>query len=156
MPILPPFSILAVVGILIYGWTAEYAVRWFARKTCAAVFAMGSLASVQSATTYIADAYMVHAASIISTGTWGCGDRNPNAVPAVHVRGEIEEDVRRRWTFGPLTCQPIRIAIMDGHLLRHRHHCPSDFEAWRFWRSASRIRRISWAASQSVSQSQLL
>lgn len=66
MPILLPFSILVIVGIFIYGWTAEYAVHWIAPNIGAAIFAMGTLASFQSATTYLVDAYTIHAASALA------------------------------------------------------------------------------------------
>ena len=66
MPILLPFSILVIVGVFIYGWTAEYAVHWIAPNIGAAIFAGGTLASFQSATTYIVDAYSIHAASALA------------------------------------------------------------------------------------------
>jgi multidrug resistance protein len=66
MPILLPFSILVIVGIFIYGWTAEHAVHWIGPNIGAAIFAMGTLASFQSATTYLVDAYTIHAASALA------------------------------------------------------------------------------------------
>jgi multidrug resistance protein len=66
MPILLPFSILVIAGIFIYGWTAEFAVHWIAPNIGAAIFAMGTLASFQSATTYCVDAYATHAASALA------------------------------------------------------------------------------------------
>jgi multidrug resistance protein len=66
MPILLPFSILVIAGVFIYGWTAEYAVHWIAPNIGAAIFAMGTLASFQSATAYCVDAYATHAASALA------------------------------------------------------------------------------------------
>lgn len=66
IPILLPFNILIIVGLFIYGWSAEYAVHWIAPNIGAAIFAMGTLAAFQSAATYIVDAYTIHAASALA------------------------------------------------------------------------------------------
>lgn len=66
MPILLPFSVLVIAGIFIYGWTAQYAVHWIVPNIGAAIFAMGTLASFQSATAYLVDAYTIHAASALA------------------------------------------------------------------------------------------
>lgn len=66
MPILLPFSTLVIIGIFVYGWTAQYAVHWIGPNIGAAVFAMGTLASFQAATAYLVDAYTVHAASALA------------------------------------------------------------------------------------------
>ncbi|KAF2191159.1 MFS general substrate transporter [Zopfia rhizophila CBS 207.26] len=54
---------LVSIGLFIYGWGIEKEVHWFVPVLGTAVFGFGSMATILSASTYLVDAYTIHAAS---------------------------------------------------------------------------------------------
>lgn len=69
MPLIVPFSLLVPMGLLIYGWSAQYTVQWIVPNIGAFFFGMGTIAAFQCVTTYIVDTYMRFAASAIAAVT---------------------------------------------------------------------------------------
>ncbi|KAH8681311.1 major facilitator superfamily domain-containing protein [Xylariales sp. PMI_506] len=69
VPMMVPGAVLVPVGLLIYGWTAEYKVHWIAPNIGACVFAAGSVIGFQCVQTFLVDAYTRYAASAIGAAT---------------------------------------------------------------------------------------
>ncbi|KAF2828448.1 MFS general substrate transporter [Ophiobolus disseminans] len=54
---------LVGVGLIIYGWTAHYAVHWIGPMIGTAIFGAGAMSAIFFTGTYIVDAYPLHSAS---------------------------------------------------------------------------------------------
>ena len=69
VPLMFPGSLLAPVGLFIYGWGAQYHTHWIVPNIGAAIFAAGVIMGFQCIQTYLVDAYTRYAASAISAAT---------------------------------------------------------------------------------------
>jgi multidrug resistance protein len=69
MPIVIPFSFLVPIGLLIYGWSAQYFVHWIVPDIGLFFFGMGTIAAFQCVTTYLVDSYARLAASAVAAVT---------------------------------------------------------------------------------------
>jgi multidrug resistance protein len=69
MPLVIPFSFLVPIGLLIYGWSAEYLVHWIVPDIGLFIFGMGTIAAFQCVTTYLVDTYARYAASAVAAVT---------------------------------------------------------------------------------------
>ena len=61
-----PGAVMIPVGLLIYGWSAQFKVFWLVPNIGAAIFAAGNQLIFQNCQTYIVDAYTRYAASAIA------------------------------------------------------------------------------------------
>ncbi|KAH9883830.1 MFS general substrate transporter [Xylariomycetidae sp. FL2044] len=68
-PLMVPGAILVPVGLLIYGWTAEYKTHWIGPNIGAFLLAMSMVTSFQCIQGYIVDAYPRYAASAVGAAT---------------------------------------------------------------------------------------
>lgn len=66
IPLVVPGSLLTVVGLFIYGWSARFRTHWIVPNVGAAIFALGSIMCFQGIQTYIVDTYTRYAASAIA------------------------------------------------------------------------------------------
>lgn len=62
-PLLMPGAILVPAGFFVYGWSVEYHAHWVVPNVGAFLFSGGIIISMQSITSYVLDAYPLHAAS---------------------------------------------------------------------------------------------
>ncbi|KAK3046918.1 hypothetical protein LTR09_011669 [Extremus antarcticus] len=69
VPLMFPGAIMVPVGLLIYGWTAQYRVHFIVPNIGAAIFAAGNQLVFQNCQTYIVDSYTRYAASAIAATT---------------------------------------------------------------------------------------
>jgi MFS family permease len=69
MPLVIPFSFLVPIGLLIYGWSAQYLVHWIVPDIGLFFFGMGTIAAFQCVTTYLVDSYARYAASAVAAVT---------------------------------------------------------------------------------------
>ena len=69
MPLVIPFSFLVPIGLLIYGWSAQYQVHWIVPDIGLFFFGMGTIAAFQCVTTYLVDSYARYAASAVAAVT---------------------------------------------------------------------------------------
>jgi multidrug resistance protein len=69
VPLMFPGAIMVPVGLLIYGWSAQYKVFWLVPNIGTAIFAAGNQLVFQNCQTYIVDAYTRYAASAIAATT---------------------------------------------------------------------------------------
>ncbi|EME46470.1 hypothetical protein DOTSEDRAFT_42977 [Dothistroma septosporum NZE10] len=65
VPILFVSSAFVVIGLLIYGWTAQARVHWIAPNIGAAIFSIGMILTLTALQSYAIDAYTLYAASAI-------------------------------------------------------------------------------------------
>ncbi|XWW97677.1 hypothetical protein V2A60_005663 [Cordyceps javanica] len=63
VPLMVPGAILVLVGIFIYGWTAQYHVHWIAPDIGIAIFGCGIILNTQAMQAYVTEAYLGHVAS---------------------------------------------------------------------------------------------
>lgn len=61
--LLLPGAILVPLGLLIYGWSAQFVLHWIVPNFGVALAAAGIITSMQTITAYIIDAYGMNAAS---------------------------------------------------------------------------------------------
>ncbi|QRW03446.1 major facilitator superfamily transporter [Ceratobasidium sp. AG-Ba] len=66
LPLLAIGSFLLPIGLLIYGWTAQYTVFWLVPDIGVLMFCIGMIASFLCIQTYIVDTYGLHAASAVA------------------------------------------------------------------------------------------
>lgn len=66
VPLLAMSAILTPIGLLIYGWTAEYRVHWIVPNIGACIFGIGNIVAFQCMQTYMVDAYTLYAASALA------------------------------------------------------------------------------------------
>ena len=69
VPLMFPGAIMVPIGLLIYGWSAQYRVFWLVPNIGTAIFAAGNQLVFQNCQTYIVDAYTRYAASAIAATT---------------------------------------------------------------------------------------
>ncbi|KAK4894740.1 hypothetical protein LTR10_011314 [Elasticomyces elasticus] len=69
VPLMFPGAIMVPVGLLIYGWTAQYHTFWLVPNIGTLIFAMGNQLVFQNCQTYIVDSYTRFAASAIAATT---------------------------------------------------------------------------------------
>ena len=66
VPLMFPGAIMVPIGLLIYGWSAQYRLFWVVPNIGTAIFAAGNQLVFQNCQTYIVDAYTRYAASAIA------------------------------------------------------------------------------------------
>ncbi|KAF8593324.1 MFS general substrate transporter [Ceratobasidium sp. AG-I] len=66
LPLLAIGSFWVPVGLLIYGWTAQYRVFWLVPDVGVFIFTIGTMGCYLCIQTYIVDAYGIHAASAVA------------------------------------------------------------------------------------------
>ncbi|KAK3062271.1 hypothetical protein LTS18_004466, partial [Coniosporium uncinatum] len=69
IPIMIPGAALVPMGILIYGWTAQYHLHWVLPNLGALVFSAGAMTGFSSMQTYVIDYYTSNSASAIAALT---------------------------------------------------------------------------------------
>ncbi|KAH9823618.1 MFS multidrug transporter-like protein [Teratosphaeria destructans] len=69
VPLMLLGSFSAPIGLLMSGWAAHYKVHWIAADIGFAIFAFGTMISIQCATNYMVDAYTTFSASAVGA-TW--------------------------------------------------------------------------------------
>lgn len=69
LPFLLHTSLFAPVGLLIYGWAAEYKVHWLVPILGTCLIAIGMICAFMPIGTYLVDAYTIHAASAMAANT---------------------------------------------------------------------------------------
>ena len=69
VPLMFPGAVMIPIGLLIYGWSAQYRVFWLVPNIGTAIFAAGNQLVFQNCQTYIVDAYTRYAASAIAATT---------------------------------------------------------------------------------------
>lgn len=69
VPLMFPGAIMVPVGLLIYGWSAQFRVHWIVPNIGTAIFAAGNQLVFQNCQTYIVDSYTRFAASAIAATT---------------------------------------------------------------------------------------
>lgn len=67
-PLLLIGALFMVVGLFIYGWTAQYKVQWVVPNIGAALFCVGAIMCFQCIQTYLVDTYTRYAASALAAG----------------------------------------------------------------------------------------
>ncbi len=69
VPMMVPGAILVPVGLLIYGWCAQYRTHWIGPDVGAALFCMGTIISFQCIQGFLVDTYTRYAASAVGSVT---------------------------------------------------------------------------------------
>ncbi|KAK4943292.1 hypothetical protein LTR10_017135 [Elasticomyces elasticus] len=69
LPLLWPGAALVPIGLLIYGWSAQYAVHWIVPLIGTFIFGAGMIMSFMPVGTYLVDAYTTYAASAMAANT---------------------------------------------------------------------------------------
>ncbi|KAI1312434.1 major facilitator superfamily domain-containing protein [Xylaria venustula] len=69
VPMMIPGAVLMPVGLIVYGWTAEFKTHWIFPNIGAFLFATATIISFQCLQTYLVDTYTRFAASAVSAGT---------------------------------------------------------------------------------------
>ncbi|KAI0460190.1 major facilitator superfamily domain-containing protein [Xylaria acuta] len=69
VPMMIPGAVLMPVGLVVYGWTAQYKTHWIFPNIGAFLFATATIISFQCLQTYLVDTYTRYAASAVSAGT---------------------------------------------------------------------------------------
>ncbi|KAK1766846.1 MFS general substrate transporter [Phialemonium atrogriseum] len=68
-PMMIPGAVAVPVGLLIYGWGAQYRVHWIVPNIGVAIFAAGTIIGFQCIQGYLVDSYTLYAASAVGAGT---------------------------------------------------------------------------------------
>lgn len=63
VPLMVPGAFLVLIGIFIYGWTAQYRLHWIAPDVGIAIFGCGIILNTQAMQAYVTEAYLGHVAS---------------------------------------------------------------------------------------------
>ncbi|PPJ50520.1 hypothetical protein CBER1_07744 [Cercospora berteroae] len=66
VPLMFPGAAMVPIGLLIYGWSAQFKVHWIVPNIGTAIFAAGNQLVFQNCQTYLVDAYTRYAASAIA------------------------------------------------------------------------------------------
>jgi multidrug resistance protein len=66
VPLMFPGAVMVPVGMIIYGWSAQYKTHWIVPNIGTAIFATGNQLVFQNCQTYLVDAYTRYAASAIA------------------------------------------------------------------------------------------
>ncbi|KAI0486068.1 major facilitator superfamily domain-containing protein [Xylaria cf. heliscus] len=69
VPMMIPGAVLMPVGLIVYGWTAEFKTHWIFPNIGAFLFATSTIISFQCLQTFLVDTYTRYAASAVSAGT---------------------------------------------------------------------------------------
>jgi multidrug resistance protein len=69
IPMMVPGAILVPIGLVIYGWTAEYKTHWFGPNFGAMLYTMGTIMEFQCLQGYLVDTYTRFAASAVASAT---------------------------------------------------------------------------------------
>ncbi|KAI0164664.1 major facilitator superfamily domain-containing protein [Xylariaceae sp. FL1272] len=69
VPLMIPGALLVPIGLVIYGWTAEYKTHWIAPNIGTFLFSAGTIIGFQCLQSYLVDSYTRYAASAVSAGT---------------------------------------------------------------------------------------
>ncbi|RWA14779.1 hypothetical protein EKO27_g355 [Xylaria grammica] len=69
VPMMIPGAVLMPIGLVVYGWTAEYKTHWIFPNIGAFLFATATIISFQCLQTFLVDTYTRFAASAVSAGT---------------------------------------------------------------------------------------
>jgi multidrug resistance protein len=69
IPMMVPGAILVPVGLLIYGWSAQYQTHWIVPDIGVALFAAGTIIGFQCIQGYLVDTYTLYAASAVGAAT---------------------------------------------------------------------------------------
>ncbi|GAP85972.2 putative major facilitator superfamily transporter [Rosellinia necatrix] len=69
VPMMIPGAVLMPVGLIVYGWTAEYKTHWIFPNIGAFLFSAATIISFQCLQTFLVDTYTRYAASAVSAGT---------------------------------------------------------------------------------------
>ncbi|KAI0898180.1 MFS general substrate transporter [Annulohypoxylon nitens] len=69
VPMMVPGAVLIPVGLLIYGWTAEYKTHWIGPNIGAVLFAAGAIICFQCLQGFLVDSYQRYAASAVGAAT---------------------------------------------------------------------------------------
>ncbi|CAJ2512305.1 Uu.00g053200.m01.CDS01 [Anthostomella pinea] len=68
-PMMAPGAVLVPVGLLIYGWTAEFKTHWIGPNIGAVLFAAGAIIGFQCLQGFLVDSYARYAASAVGAAT---------------------------------------------------------------------------------------
>ncbi|KAH8889865.1 major facilitator superfamily transporter [Thozetella sp. PMI_491] len=68
-PMMMPGAVLVPVGLLIYGWSAQFRTHWIVPNLGVAIFSMGTIICFQCIQGYLVDTYTRFAASAVGAGT---------------------------------------------------------------------------------------
>ncbi|KAL1883778.1 hypothetical protein VTK73DRAFT_8314 [Phialemonium thermophilum] len=68
-PMMVPGALIVPVGLLIYGWSAQYKTHWIVPNIGVALFATGTIICFQCIQGYLVDTYTLYAASAVGAGT---------------------------------------------------------------------------------------
>ena len=66
VPLMFPGAVMVPIGLLIYGWSAQFKTHWIVPNIGTAIFAAGNQLVFQNCQTYLVDAYTRYAASAIA------------------------------------------------------------------------------------------
>lgn len=66
VPLMFPGAVMVPIGLLIYGWSAQYKTHWIVPNIGTMIFAAGNQLVFQNCQTYLVDAYTRYAASAIA------------------------------------------------------------------------------------------
>ncbi|KAJ9603306.1 hypothetical protein H2200_012084 [Cladophialophora chaetospira] len=69
LPLLWPGAIMVPVGLILYGWTAQYKVHWIVPILGTTLLGAGMIGAFMPIGTYLVDAYTIYAASAMAANT---------------------------------------------------------------------------------------
>lgn len=69
VPMMVPGAVMTPVGLLIYGWSAQYHVHWIVPNIGVVIMAAGTIVCFQCIQGYLVDTYTLYAASAVGAGT---------------------------------------------------------------------------------------
>ncbi|RKU46752.1 hypothetical protein DL546_004383 [Coniochaeta pulveracea] len=69
IPMMVPGAVVVPIGLLLYGWSAQYTVHWIVPNIGVALFAFGTIVGFQCIQGYLVDTYTLYAASAVGAGT---------------------------------------------------------------------------------------
>ncbi|OIW31942.1 MFS general substrate transporter [Coniochaeta ligniaria NRRL 30616] len=69
VPMMVPGAVMMPVGLLIYGWSAQYHVHWIVPNIGVLIMAAGTIVCFQCIQGYLVDSYTLYAASAVGAGT---------------------------------------------------------------------------------------
>ncbi|KAI1208055.1 MFS general substrate transporter [Annulohypoxylon truncatum] len=69
VPMMVPGAVMIPVGLLVYGWTAEYKTHWIGPNVGAVIFAAGAIICFQCLQGFLVDSYLRYAASAVGAAT---------------------------------------------------------------------------------------
>ncbi|KAB5572470.1 major facilitator superfamily transporter [Coniochaeta sp. 2T2.1] len=69
VPMMIPGAVMTPVGLLIYGWSAQYRVHWIVPNIGVCIMSAGTIICFQCIQGYLVDTYTLYAASAVGAGT---------------------------------------------------------------------------------------